>query len=175
MWAATANQIIQNEITHTMKLKNILIILTALAFLAGAPLTHAGWHYWTGAGANKLWSNPLNWENYYVPVVGEADLSLNFYEAASYESVIDIPGLTVKDFQVWTEDLVLYQFSATNGAKLQFAGADVSISTPAPSRPGRATFFSTPTASSTFRASLRFGTSASSAAPAVSAKPAREP
>jgi autotransporter-associated beta strand protein len=107
-------------------MKRTLRILTVLALLAVVPLTRAGIHTWTGKGLNNLWSNPGNWENFYLPAPGEAELHLWFGTASNYTSVIDIPGLQVRALYFRPPAAEYYALSATGGAKLNLKDAYIS-------------------------------------------------
>ena len=117
--AATAHQITQYEITHTMK----RILLTALALAASLSFTHAGSHTWSGA-ANGYWNNDANWSSGGKPVAGETNVALFFPLAASRVVVTNnIPGLKISAIALNGD----YTLHGSGGATLDFAGANAGI------------------------------------------------
>lgn len=99
-------------------------LLLAAALMSQGGLVQAGTHYWSGAGANNLWSNPDNWDVGGRPFSGEANCFLIFPAASGYVSVQDIPNLLIARMTLQHDT---YIFATSGGAKFVFRGG-VSLS-----------------------------------------------
>lgn len=98
-------------------------MLTCILMTEGG-LVQAGTHYWSGAGANNLWSNPDNWDVGGRPFSGEINCFLIFPSASGYVSVQDIPNLLIARMTLQHDS---YIFTTSGGAKFTFRGG-VSLS-----------------------------------------------
>ncbi len=107
-----------------MKLKNLLLNLTALAFFAGAPLTHAGSHTWNGA-VSGYWNNDANWSAGGAPDPGETNVTIIFPPGATrYVTTNNIAGLELHSLALNGD----YMLAGSGGAMLSFIGAGANVS-----------------------------------------------
>ena len=98
-------------------------ILTALALLASASITHAGSHTWNGA-VSGYWNTAANWSAGGKPVAGEANVTLVFPVGATrYVTTNNISGLVVTDLTLNGD----YTLAGSGGATLTFGGAGATI------------------------------------------------
>ena len=106
----------------------VVTIAFLLASFGACTRLHAGWHRWTGEGANANWSNPANWHNGNPPTAGEADVSIQFYwpsntPPAFLATVIDVDAMQVTAMEFLAD--TAFVFSAAGGARLKLVAAAI--------------------------------------------------
>jgi fibronectin-binding autotransporter adhesin len=78
----------------TKRIHHVLGLL-ALAAVVFTSSVRAATHTWTGAGGNKLFSNPANWAGNNVPANSVNYVELIFPVAGTADAIVDIQNLTV--------------------------------------------------------------------------------
>ena len=104
---------------------NLLALAVALLAMSLQPVS-ASPHTWSGAGGDRLFSNPANWASGGAPVAGEI-ATLIFPTNGTAEAIVNVTNLTVFHLEI-QQDLTL---RGTNNIDLTlYTGGDVLITAP---------------------------------------------